>query len=263
MTHRTRTSFIGATLLAAGGLGSACGKPDIPRSCDRDEMALVTFRETDYNVPMCADVHAASRRDATATSAGVDESFATSRPGAIPWTNLTFNGALEACARAGKYLCDVRTYRVIGPSVLDPATPPERPISALEPTSDVTELPDQKEPLFPPAVSAIPFPESAGSIAFWAFSRDDDDWSEYSETTHLIFGRLTTTTATSSVSSVAMFDNGFRHPLLGFRCCIDPRIDGAFEPLPPDPDLVRTDLEPVPIASPVVGDAGAGGGDGG
>lgn len=262
MTQRSRAALVTAALVASGVVATAC-KPDLPRACDRGDMALVTFRETDYDVPMCVDVHAASRRDATATGAGVDESFATSRPGAIPWTNLTFTGALEACARAGKYLCDVRTYQVIGPSPLDPATPPERPISALEPTSDVTELPDQRKPLFPPAVSAVPFPESAGSIAYWAFSRDDDDWSDYSDTTHLIFGRLTSATATSSSSSVAMFDDAFRHPLLGFRCCIDPRLDGAFEALPPDPDLVRTDLEPVPIAAPGDAGAGAGGGDGG
>jgi hypothetical protein len=256
-----RPLVLGAALTAA----LAC-KPDVPDSCRRPEMSLVTFRETDYDVPMCVDIHAASRRDATASSAGVDESLATSRPGVIPWTNLTFEEALLGCARAGKYLCDIRTYQVIGPSRLDGRGAPEVPISELSPTSAVTEVPDQKGPLFPPATTPVPLPETDASIAYWAFSRDDDDWSLYDETTHLVFGRLTTDTATLGVSYAPMFDDAFRHPLLGFRCCIDPRLDGAFEELPPDPRYLRDDLEPVPIATPAAptdGPDSGTGGDGG
>ncbi|MBN1772517.1 MAG: SUMF1/EgtB/PvdO family nonheme iron enzyme [Deltaproteobacteria bacterium] len=59
---------------------------------------------------VCIDRYEASRSDATATSAGIDETTATSRPGVIPWfvwgVNTTLVATFEAaCAAAGKRLC--------------------------------------------------------------------------------------------------------------------------------------------------------------
>ena len=58
----------------------------------------------------CVDRYEASRPDATATSAGVDNSHATSRPGVLPWyVNPMSAEALQqfaiACSAAGKRLC--------------------------------------------------------------------------------------------------------------------------------------------------------------
>jgi hypothetical protein len=50
----------------------------------------------------------ASRRDASLTSAGVLDDIPCSRPGVIPWANITWSEANEACKRlgAGWRLCD-------------------------------------------------------------------------------------------------------------------------------------------------------------
>ncbi len=53
----------------------------------------------------CMDRYEASRPDATATSYGVDSSLATSRPGVMPWMNISFADAAAACQAAGKRLC--------------------------------------------------------------------------------------------------------------------------------------------------------------
>ena len=47
--------------------------------------------------------------------------------------------------------------------------------------------------------------------------------------------------------AVAVAPADFSHPLLGFRCCIDARLQSAFEPLPRDPQRVRTEVDDVPI----------------
>jgi len=53
----------------------------------------------------CIDIYEASRPDATSTSPGVDNSYATSRPGVIPWYPVDINTARRACENAGKRLC--------------------------------------------------------------------------------------------------------------------------------------------------------------
>lgn len=63
--------------------------------------------DTDFGrVAFCVDTYPASRLDATETSPGLDESYAASRAGVIPWTNVTYDEALRACLDAGKTLCE-------------------------------------------------------------------------------------------------------------------------------------------------------------
>lgn len=53
----------------------------------------------------CIDRYEASRRDATATSGGVDETAARSAPGVMPWFPADADPARAACRAAGKRLC--------------------------------------------------------------------------------------------------------------------------------------------------------------
>ncbi len=59
---------------------------------------------------LCIDIYEASRKDATATSEGTDNSIATSRAGVLPWTvnPMTYDHYTKfvaACQAAGKELC--------------------------------------------------------------------------------------------------------------------------------------------------------------
>ena len=54
----------------------------------------------------CIDRYEASRPDATDSSAGADESRATSRQGVLPWVNVSVQQAALACERAEKRLCN-------------------------------------------------------------------------------------------------------------------------------------------------------------
>jgi hypothetical protein len=52
-----------------------------------------------------------SRPDATATAQGVVAQRACSRAGVLPWTNLTYDEAVDACAAADMQLCTVAQWR--------------------------------------------------------------------------------------------------------------------------------------------------------
>lgn len=53
----------------------------------------------------CMDIYEASRPDATSTSGGSNNSYATSRQGVIPWFSVDIGTARTACNAAGKRLC--------------------------------------------------------------------------------------------------------------------------------------------------------------
>jgi len=53
----------------------------------------------------CIDIYEASRPDATEVSHGSDGSYATSRPGVVPWQVGSNREAQQACEAAGKDLC--------------------------------------------------------------------------------------------------------------------------------------------------------------
>lgn len=77
--------------------GDVCGI-----DCPQDMVAV--------GYDFCIDIYEASRRDASASSAGVDNSLATSRPGVLPWmvNPVTYDDFLSfqtACQAAGKHLC--------------------------------------------------------------------------------------------------------------------------------------------------------------
>ena len=66
----------------------------------------------------CADVHEASRPDATASSYGSDSSMATSRAGVLPWfssdsSEMSRTIAAAACLAADKRLCTAQEWAVV------------------------------------------------------------------------------------------------------------------------------------------------------
>ncbi len=60
----------------------------------------------------CVDLFEASRRDATTTSAGSDDSIAVSRAGVVPWGFATYAQAEAACAAASKRLCTPQEWEL-------------------------------------------------------------------------------------------------------------------------------------------------------
>ena len=58
----------------------------------------------------CVDVYEASRPDATATSSGTDNSYATTRYGVLPWSPGDVDEAVSACEAAGKRLCTAEEW---------------------------------------------------------------------------------------------------------------------------------------------------------
>ncbi|HEX2872933.1 MAG TPA: hypothetical protein VHP33_16845 [Polyangiaceae bacterium] len=241
---------------------AGCGGEDPPTDCGDDSMSIITFLGKDSKsenaVRTCVDIHAASRRDATESAPGRDESLATSRANAIPWTAVTFAGAVEACGRAGKFLCDSDQLRAIAPIAgiaggSGEVLYDETAIEALSPTSDVSAIAHRFDQLNPvdmmisQKTGQPPFPESTGSVAYWTYSPERLD--RYNDPdVPLLFGRLQADSAVGGyLQSTPVLDDQYSHPLLGFRCCINARMRGAFEPVKVDDRYLREEEPDVPI----------------
>ncbi len=112
-----------ASLLDAGGsdgggadggaLDGGCGYDAGASPWCPPEMVLI-------NNSFCMDIWEASRPDATAMYPGVDETYAVSAPGVLPWWSysLTQADARDACEAACKRLCTVAEWEATcaGPS---------------------------------------------------------------------------------------------------------------------------------------------------
>ena len=209
-------------------------------------MAVVAFQArgtSDEDLRNCVDIHAASRVDATSTTPGLDESYATSKPGVYPWTNVTFRAANEACGRAGKFLCDYDSLKAITPVTQGIGTPlyDTTAIDALPQNSATTAVASRLDALNPYDMVATistgkpPFPESTRSVAFWAVAPEKDD--QYvDETAPYVIGSISGDKAIGGViAPVGIGVAEYKHPLLGFRCCIHAKMRSAFVPLADDP----------------------------
>ncbi|MGI5865756.1 MAG: formylglycine-generating enzyme family protein, partial [Myxococcales bacterium] len=79
-------------------------RPSYPVVCPED---MVPVAEA-----FCVDIYEASRPDATAQSAGSDESVARSIKGVMPWMVASNAVAEVACAAAGKRLCSAAEWEL-------------------------------------------------------------------------------------------------------------------------------------------------------
>ncbi len=250
--------------LCTSALIASCASKDPPADCGDSSMSIVTLQASassseDGEIRSCVDIHAASRSDATATTRGRAGSVATSRPGVIPWTNLTFAEAISACGRAGKVLCNASELAAIAPTAGTYADGSvrfdETAISALSPTSAVTEIAHRFDRLNPydmvirGETGKPAFPETTGSVAYWTSSPETFD-NERDPRIPLLLGKLEGDAAVSGVLTTSpVLDPEFRHPLLGFRCCIHAKMRDAFDALPEDPRAARdSEDEEVPLA---------------
>jgi hypothetical protein len=247
-------------LLAIAGASACFSVEPLPEDCGDATMAIVTFQgktKEDEAIRTCVDIHVASRRDATRTSAGRDESFAVSQPNVIPWTNLTLEEAVNACGRAGKFLCEVTAAQIIGPAPspsnvageewsYDPAT-----IARLKPTGAETSVAHRFDAVLP--LDALVnagrprYPDTSGSVAVWASSPPAFDKSK-DPSIPLVVGRIRGTTVQSGyLPSTPIPDATYKHPLLGFRCCVNAKMRSAFTPIAPNEKYLRAQEDNVPI----------------
>lgn len=232
-------------LCLAAALGMSCGA-ETPKTCEQmregDYAALIMYAydtaDKENAAPLCVDAYAASRSDASATSPGRDNSYATSRPGVLPWTNVTYDEAALACGRAGRFLCSSEILMPITPNagVGIHAAEDVQPRAFLTPTSTETVRDQTKKILgLISDTSEAPFPDMIGRVAYWTAD-------------HMIKGHLRDEMVDGLGRGLTpMPDLGYRHPLLGFRCCIDARMRTALEPFPNDPALVQEQEDDVPL----------------
>lgn len=239
---------------------SACSTKEAPNDCGSPDMAFVTFLPASKSLDpprICIDIHAASRLDASATSAGRDESYAVSRPGVYPWTNLTFREASEACGRAGKFLCDwdaLKAITAIAPSAPGFVTFDSTTIEALPRNGPETSMASRTDPLNPVDMlirgetGKPAFPETRASAAsFTIVPTDNED--EADPRVAYVLGAVSGKKVASGVARQGAVPQDFKHPLVGFRCCSDARVRDAFPALAPSPSRVRPTVdEEVPLA---------------
>lgn len=247
-------------LLACLGALAACSTKPAPDDCGAPDMAFVTFlpASEDLQPPrICVDIHAAARLDATATSAGLDESYAVSKPGVYPWTNLTFREASEACGRAGKFLCDWSALKAITATVQGVpgfVTFDTTAVEAVPRNGPETSMANRTEPLNPvdmqlASLTGKPaFPETRASVAYFTIVPIEDT-DQIDPRSAYVLGAISGSRVAGGVARQAPVPTDFKHPLVGFRCCSDARLRDAFPPLAQSAARVRPapDTE-VPLA---------------
>lgn len=95
-----------------------CSEPGDAASCVQDD--IVHLDVTDIGQNLYVYRYEASRPDAEDDSQGTIQSRACSRAGVLPWTNLTYEEARDACAAADMDLCSAGDWNevCIGPDSL-------------------------------------------------------------------------------------------------------------------------------------------------
>lgn len=181
--------------------------------------------------PFCMDRFEASRPDASATEVGQDNSRAVSRPGVLPWTNVTLSEASDACLSAGlingsdfpqKRLCDIRelTYACGGVNDADYfyglnynaniCNGADAGVGMLVPTGPSGEVPRDFNSCLAERGEAS-FYDLLGNAAEFALDNGQGK----------IYGG-SYLSAAQALSCQASMDGQDAAPQIGFRCCYTP-----------------------------------------
>jgi hypothetical protein len=88
------------------------GKDDDCNGLIDDGVASCPADMVPVGLCLCIDRFEASRPDATDTFTGTNNSYATSRPNVLPWTDVDWYTADKACKAAGKRLCSADEWRL-------------------------------------------------------------------------------------------------------------------------------------------------------
>jgi len=164
--------------------------------------------------PYCIDTYEASRPDATASSAGDDNSRATSRAGVIPWGFATFTQAEAACTAAGKRLCNPAEweYACAGPDTW--SYPYHSRLYENETCNGLNVDPRTSAATtgqFPGCVSPTGVVDLSGNVGEWTNDRRARGGA---------FNAVSTNLRCNSVNASVNPEVGL--PEVGFRCCRDP-----------------------------------------
>lgn len=241
-------------------VAAACGEKDPPNDCGSPDMSIVTVASSDADhspLRWCVDIHAASRVDASATSAGLDESYAVSRAGVYPWTNLTFEEASDACGRAGKQLCDAFLLGVINPptgfsapgflasdATVVEAVPRNGAETSVPARFDVASEGESDDA----QLKRTAYPDARASVAFYTIAPESQD-DEKGGADAYVVGAVSGNRVSGGIRTRAPVPKtGFKHPLVGFRCCVLAQLRDAFPPVSGAPRLRSGPDGEVPLA---------------
>lgn len=159
--------------------------------------------------PFCIDIFEASRSDATATSAGADETAATSRPGVLPWGGVPFDAASAACTAAGKRLCSAFEWQkaCAGPSNL---------LYPYSSTYDGSACNGSNVPPIDAPAATGTFEECVGDYGIFDLSGNLFEWTSDN---NVRGGAYDSPRQSMNCSSRADQTEGDDLPQFGFRCC--------------------------------------------
>ena len=195
------------------GLDNDCdGTPDNGLDCGPCGPNAVQL--TGDGASFCIDLYEASRRDATAESAGTDSSAAVSVPGVMPWSNVPYAVAESACAAVGKRLCSAAEWQIACEGDSAFLYPYDRRLYDGEACNGLN-VPPRDAPVATGQFEACASPDGtfdqSGNLAEWASDR---------RTHGGAFDDVSTNLKCTSVDGNVNVD--VSAPSVGFRCCGDP-----------------------------------------
>jgi len=204
-----------ALLLGVAGLAGACEDESL---LVRDDRVCLEGRDGET---FCIDQYEAARIDGTAVDQGAEEDEGSvSLRGRLPWTNVEWANARQACRDAGKRLCTVEEWEDACDGTIGEGGNVYPYGDELMPGVCVTELTLQDDPLptgsRPGCVSDFDVFDLGGNVWEWVGRTQED--------AQVIGGGIASgmTHRCARIPQGRPFDVDDEDPILGFRCCSAP-----------------------------------------